>query len=294
MVVRAFGFLLIDKPHGAVSFDVVRRLRKILKVRRMGYAGTLDPLASGLMLVAVGEATKILNALEGMDKVYDVKIRFGAVSETYDAEGPIEEFPNARAPSSADLGKVLQSDFNGEQKQIPPRYSAVKIDGKRAYDLVRKGHEVTMPTKKIIFHNVSVRSFEYPVLDCTVHCGSGTYIRSFAHDLGQKLDCGGYVEELRRTKIGKHSIEDAVPLDKLTSQNSQDFLQSPQEFLSDWQQCELSHEEDVFLGRGGFLKNRWNLKLNLALAMNEGMNVGLLEPCEGGASVKFAKKFVFD
>ncbi len=288
---QPLGFLLLDKPKGVTSFYLVRALRKVFNVKRIGYAGTLDPLATGLMIVAVGEATKLLNALEQTDKVYDVKIRMGATSETYDAEGPVHAYENAIIPQRVDVEKVIQQYFVGDQMQVPPRYSAVKIAGKHAYDLVRKGKEVTIPARKVHFYDVKVRSYEYPFLECSVHCSPGTYIRTLAHDLGQKLGCGAYVEELRRTSIGKHLVGDAMNLDTLTRENARGFLVSPEKFLSDWQQIDVTDRECRLLRSGGFAQNRWGMKSGPSLALYERETIGLVELCEDGRSVKFLRRF---
>ena len=295
------GFFLIDKPKHVNSFYVVRSLRKVLNMKRIGYAGTLDPLASGLMIVAVGEATKLLFDLEQTDKVYEVAIKLGEVSETYDAEGPIHAFKDREIseiinpPSRKQIEEILKKDFSGEQMQIPPRYSAVKIQGKHAYELARKGKEVNIPSKKVVFYDIQIFSYEYPFLRCSVHCSAGTYIRSFAHDLGQKLDCGGYVQELRRTKIGPHLVDDAIELQAFNPQNFQKFFQPPEKFLSDWRHYELTEKEYAFLQNGGFVPNRWELERyeysKPVLGLFKGKTVGLLEFCEDGRSVKFAKKF---
>lgn len=285
------GFLLLDKLKGVVSFDVVRRLRRILQVRRIGYAGTLDPLASGLMIVAVGEATKILHHLEKMDKTYDVTIRFGATSQTYDAEGPITIYDLPRIFLRADLEKVLHENFTGEQMQAPPSFSAVKVDGVRSYKKARRGEEVRVAARKVFFHDIKIKNFQYPDLQCFVACGSGTYIRSFAHDLGQKLHCGAYVQDLRRIKIGEHSIADAVPLEKISAENFQEFLLPPHEFLKTWRKIILNSAQFQKLAQGGFLQNDFKLESELALAIFENKTVGLLESCMSGAAIKFAKKF---
>jgi tRNA pseudouridine55 synthase len=286
-----FGFLLVDKPRETASFDVVRILRRILRMKRIGYAGTLDPLATGLMIVAAGEATKLLHDLEQTHKMYEVEIRLGAVSETFDAEGPVHPFDDPKIPQRSQIEEVLHRDFFGERMQIPPRYSAVKIGGKHAYELVRKGKDVQLQAKKVVFYDIRILDFNYPVLRCAVHCSSGTYIRSLAHDLGQKLGCGGYVANLRRTKIGSFGIEDAIPLGEITADNFAEFLLSPEKFLSDWPQCKLSLPEYEFLGQGGFLPNGKNIGDGPCLAIFQERTVGLLELCEGGKSIKFAKKF---
>jgi len=300
---QPLGFFLIDKPKHITSFFVVKTLRKVLQMKRIGYAGTLDPLATGLMIVAVGEATKLLFDLEHSDKIYDVVITLGAVSETYDAEGPIHEtvIPADQEEgaqnrfekiSREQIEKIIQENFSGERMQVPPRYSAIKIGGKHAYDLVRKGKEVVLNAKKVNFLDVQVRSFQYPMLECSVHCSAGTYIRSFAHDLGQILGCGAYVQELKRVEIGPHSLEDAVALNTLVPENYERFLQSPEKFLADWQRCDLTEKEYAFLKHGGFVANRWQFDRNQILGMFEGKTVGLLELCEENRSIKFAKKFI--
>lgn len=285
------GFLLLDKPKGVTSFYLVRALRKIFGMKRIGYAGTLDPLATGLMIVAVGEATKLLHALEQTDKVYDVKIQLGATSETYDAEGPIHSFEDPKVPVRSEIEAVIHKEFTGDRMQIPPRYSAVKIGGKHAYDLVRKGEQVDIPARKVHFFDVAIRSYDYPVLECSVHCSPGTYIRTFAHDLGEMLGCGAYVAELRRTSIGKHLVADAIGLDVLTRENAPGFLKSPGEFLTDWQHIDVTDVECRLLRSGGFVQNRWSMKSGPALALYEGETMGLLELCEQGRSVKFFRRF---
>lgn len=262
-------------------------------MKRIGYAGTLDPLATGLMIVAAGEATKLLYSLEQTDKVYKVVIEMGATSETYDSEGPIHPFQLPKIPRREDIQKVLEDHFTGERVQIPPRYSAVKIAGKHAYDLVRKGHDVTIPAKKVVFFDVQLLKYEFPRLECSVHCSAGTYIRSFAHDLGQILGCGAYVRELRRVSIGPYKVEDAVGLADITHENFGKFLQPSEKFLSDWRQCELTDTEYAVLANGGYVMNRWDGDGGAvsALALFHGKTVGQLELCEGGKSVKFAKKF---
>lgn len=298
------GFFLIDKPKRVTSFYVVKALRKILNMKKMGFAGTLDPLASGLMIVAVGEATKLLAGLEGLDKVYDVDIFFGAHSETYDAEGPIHKMPVGELmlqnpPTRSQIEKIIEDHFLGERLQQPPIYSAIQIEGKRAYDLARKGKKVELKKRKVHFFDIQVKHFSWPILKCQVHCSSGTYIRSFAHDLGQILGCGGYVHELRRTQIGTHLIKNAVSLegegraelkDALTPFNFQHHLLKPEEFFSDWQQYNLTPKDYEFLAVGGFVENRPGFTRGPILAIYENKCVGVLELSHNG-QLKFAKKF---
>lgn len=288
-----FGFFLIDKPKGITSFYVVTCLRKILNMRRIGFAGTLDPLATGLMIVVVGEATKLLSNMEQMDKHYDAVIRFGATSETCDSEGPILEYPNPQKVDRAQIEKVLEEHFLGERMQMPPQFSAIKVKGKRAYELARQGKKSDLKHRKVVFYEIKINNFSYPLLDCSIHCSSGTYIRSFAHDLGQILKCGGYIQELRRTKIATVSLKNAVPLDKITSSNYKEFLIKPQDFLKDWQQYEPNDDEYGNLKLGRYIPCKSKFDERPILAMYKGECVGLLELVDfkQQTHLKFLKKF---
>jgi len=296
-----FGFLLIDKAAGMNSFGIVRSMRKMLGIKRIGYAGILDPLASGLMIVALGEATKLLPYLEKMDKIYEVEVMLGAISKTYDAEGPLtdKDFKSSLKNSlkKSDLEKVIEEHFSGERLQKPPIYSAVKIAGKHAYALARQGRQVDLKMRMVTFFEIRVKRFFWPKLLMTVHAASGTYIRSFAHDLGQILGCGGYVANLRRTKIGRFSVKHAVPFAEITAQNIHRFLLTPQEFLPDWPQLQLSGSEYQKLGNGGFIEDKNALTHEVPmsqepiLAIFQGNCVGILETVNQGAQLKFRKKF---
>lgn len=232
---KMHGFLLIDKPADVPSFRCVAVLRRLTGIRRIGFAGTLDPLATGLMILAIGrESTRELGNLSKLDKVYEVLIELGKVSDTYDAKGKISVplFSNgtllgnsalpsngehaAEPPTLSNIKKLLKENFEGEQMQMPPIYSAIQIGGKRAYALARQNKEVKLELRRVNFYETEVLSFEWPQLRLRVHCSSGTYIRSLAHDLGQLLQCGGYVKELRRLKVGEFSVSDAIKLEDLT------------------------------------------------------------------------------
>lgn len=210
--------LLIDKSKGITSFDVIRILRKKLGVRKMGHAGTLDPLATGLLIVGVGEATKELSKYMGLPKEYEVTIEFGKVSNTYDANGKFHiphSTPVRRSFSEGgfhiprDQFQEALKNFIGTIEQTPPPFSAVKIGGKRAYELARKGISVTLAPRNVQIFNIEILAWNWPLVKLRVTCGKGTYMRSLAHDLGQVLGCGGYVKELRRTAIGEFRVEEA-------------------------------------------------------------------------------------
>lgn len=284
-----YGFLFVDKPKGIASFDCVRKLRKALNVRRMGFAGTLDPLATGLLIVAVGEATKLLSYLEGLDKMYDVTIRFGAVSNTYDAEGEIVARDNVVRPTRTQIGETLEEGFLGEREQVPPAFSAVHIEGKRAYDLARRGEKVDLKPRKVAFYDLSLKLYRWPGARIVVHCSSGTYVRSFVHDLGQLLGCGAYVEQLRRTKIGSYSVKAAIRLDDITAHGVKTSMLKPQQIFSDWAQIELDKDRFSVLWNGGFVHNFADLQKGPALAIYKGVCIGVLEVHASG-KLKLAKR----
>lgn len=199
--------LFIDKSKGITSFDVIRRLRNKLGIKKMGHAGTLDPLATGLLIIATGSATKEISKYMNLPKEYEVLIEFGKTSTTYDADGEISQ------GVLMDVGRIEFEDnlknFIGEILQTPPIFSAKKIKGVRAYDLARQGKEVKLEPRKVKIDKIEILDFSWPFVKLRVNCGKGTYIRSLAHDIGEKLGCGGYVKELRRTAIGDFKVENA-------------------------------------------------------------------------------------
>ena len=216
--------LLIDKPAGITSHDVVDRVRRVFGTRQVGHAGTLDPFATGLLIIGVGAATKRLSEYVGMDKTYEATARLGATSSTFDPEGVITETvgaglprPSAEtAPIRQDIEHVLDK-FRGGYEQKAPLHSAKKIGGKKLYELARKGlaTEEQRPSKNVAISSLVISNYSFPLLSFTVTCSSGTYIRSLADDIGRELGCGAYLTELRRTAIGSYKIEDATAIDNL-------------------------------------------------------------------------------
>lgn len=289
------GFLLIDKASGINSFKLVIALRKMAGQRRVGFAGTLDPLASGLMILALGEYTKLLPHLEAKDKVYQVSLKLGVISNTYDADGEVIPYAQAKQPTLAEIESLLTKEFTGKIQQIPPKFSAIQIGGKRAYDLARKGHEFELKARLVQIFYAKVLSYNFPELKLEVHCSSGTYIRSLAHDLGQKLGCGAVVFELRRTKIGDLSIERSLPLNKLNEAPLNNFFIPPRKMFegvfSDNQMLELENEQYEVLAKGNFVENEVKWKEGeIGLAFLRGEVVGVLETTDGGSKLKFKKK----
>ena len=206
------GFLLINKPAGITSHDVVDQVRRITGERKVGHAGTLDPFATGLLIVAVGRgATKELSKYVGLDKEYEATFVLGARSETDDPEGPIVIDPEAREVSRQEIETAMQN-FVGQIKQVPPKYAAIKVKGKKLYEAARAGEEIERKPRSVKIDEFELLSFSDNKLKVRIKCGSGTYIRALARDLGEKLGVGAYVSELHRTKIGSYQIEDATDL----------------------------------------------------------------------------------
>jgi tRNA pseudouridine55 synthase len=205
------GLLLVDKPVGITSFDVIRRLRHSTGVRKIGHAGTLDPLASGLMLVLFGAACKKAEMLTKLDKRYSAKIRLGANSTTGDEEGektPVSE----RVPTQAEIEAAL-AQLTGELTQVPSGYSAIKINGREAYKRMRAGEKVEMPSRQVMVYENRLIGYEYPYVQIEARVSSGTYIRTLAEDLGKILGTGAYLGGLVRTECSQYRLENAVALD---------------------------------------------------------------------------------
>lgn len=207
------GVLIVDKPAGPTSFDVVRRVRGLGRGRKAGHTGTLDPMATGVLPVCLGDATKIASFITEGDKIYEGVVRLGAVTDTWDATGTVLEESPIGSLDPAEVERAVAA-MQGEYWQTPPMYSAVKVGGKRLYELARKGEEIERRPRKVKLHSISLVAFEPSTGDATirVHCSKGTYVRSIAHELGEALGVGGHLAALRRLQSGPFSIEQAVPL----------------------------------------------------------------------------------
>lgn len=222
--------LLIDKPAGMTSFGVAARIRRILteQVRaeylkkgqtppkrvKVGHTGTLDPFATGLLIIMTGKNTKKCRDFLNLDKTYEATIYLGATSTTGDIEGEITKNPTATPPSTEQINTVI-NDFQGEITQKLPKFSAIKVNGERAYKLARRGADFEMPERKITVYKIEILNYNFPELTIRAHVSSGTYIRTLGEDIGKKLGTGGYLTALRRTKIGTYNIKDARTLQSL-------------------------------------------------------------------------------
>jgi tRNA pseudouridine55 synthase len=208
------GWLVLDKPEGMTSTQAVGAVKRLFSAQKAGHAGTLDPLATGILPIALGEATKTVPYAVDGEKAYRFTVRFGAETDTDDAEGSIVETSEVR-PSRAQIEAVL-ADFTGEINQVPPRYSAIKIEGNRAYDLARSGKEIVLEARPVVIDDL--RLVDMPDAETAMfeaECGKGTYVRALARDMGRALGCLGHVIALRRTRVGTFEEADAVPLEAL-------------------------------------------------------------------------------
>jgi len=205
--------LLIDKPLDWTSFDVVRKLRGMVKIKKVGHAGTLDPLATGLLIVCTGKYTKRINEYMAQEKEYTGSITLGATTPTFDLESEPENFRDTSFVTPELLQQAV-SRLTGPIQQVPPIHSAIKKEGKRVYELARKGREVKLDPRPVMIHAFDVTDFRLPVVQFRVVCSTGTYIRSLANDLGALLGCGGYLSSLCRTRIGNFRLEQAMTMEE--------------------------------------------------------------------------------
>ena len=240
------GFIVIDKPAGLTSHDIVARVRRILGQKKAGHTGTLDPFATGVLPVALGEGTKAIPFLDEAVKEYRATMVLGASTDTQDCTGRIEREGDWTGLSPETVSDVLNS-FVGRGKQIPPMYSAVKQGGVPLYRLARKGCEVEREPRDIQIHSISIERMDLPSIDFTVSCSRGTYVRTLAHDMGDRLGCGAHLVELRRTLSGPFDLLRSVTLDELAGLQGRDeagsMVISPYDVLGHLAQIELTEDE---------------------------------------------------
>lgn len=216
------GILNVYKPTGMTSFDVVRKIRRISSVKKVGHAGTLDPEASGVLPVCIGKGTKAIDYIMGDFKIYEAELKLGVITDTYDREGKILKESEVNV-SEEEIIQVINS-FVGEIKQVPPMYSALKVNGKKLYELARAGIEIEREARNIIIHDIDIIDIKTPYIKFRVKCSKGTYIRSLCYDIGELLKCGGMMWNLIRTATGQFRIEDAINVDNLNEENISQYI----------------------------------------------------------------------
>ena len=217
------GIVIIDKPQGWTSMDVCAKLRGILHEKRVGHAGTLDPMATGVLPVFVGQATKAVSFAEGGQKVYEAVLQLGLVTDTQDTTG--ETLEERAVTVTEDEVRAALPRFLGEIEQIPPMYSALKVNGKKLYELAREGKTVERKTRPVCFYEIGILEMDLPMVRFSVTCSKGTYIRTLCHDIGQKLGCGACMEELTRTASGEYRWEDSITLDEVQKEMEEGILE---------------------------------------------------------------------
>ncbi len=241
------GALVVDKPTGMTSHDVVQAVRNGTGIRRAGHTGTLDPRASGVLVVLLGPAVRLSEFISASDKRYQAIVRLGASTDTFDADGKFTRKSEAPVDVTESQFEEALKKFVGHIEQTPPPYSAVKVQGRKAYEMAREGEEVDLAPRTIDVYHLEVLEWAPPEVVIDVHCSSGTYVRSLANDLGNMLGCGGYLVGLRRTKSGRFSLRDATPLRKLQEAfragNWSQYLIPAAEALGDWPAIELEPEQ---------------------------------------------------
>ena len=240
------GVLVIDKPIGLTSHDVVQIIRRGTGIRRAGHTGTLDPRASGVLVVLLGPAVRLSEYVSASDKRYQATIRLGSSTDTYDSEGVVTNESSSTHVTEENFDEILQT-YVGEIEQVPPPYSAVKVKGRKAYEMARKGEQVELKPRKIQVYSLDILEWDPPEVVVDAYCSSGTYIRSLANDLGEALGTGAYLIGLRRTKSGRFTLREAVPLRSLKEAfqagDWYQFLIPASDALGDWPMIELDADQ---------------------------------------------------
>lgn len=291
---KDFGILVVDKPVGPTSHQVVNIVRKGTGIRKVGHAGTLDPRASGVLVLCLGSATRLSEYLSASVKRYEATVRFGAATRTYDSEGEIM-LETGKSPSRMKIEEVLP-EFSGEISQMPPAFSAIKIRGKKAYEIARAGGEPKLERRNITIFDLQLKSYDAPDLLLEIECSAGTYIRSIAHDLGERLETGAHLAALRRIKSGPFSIDDAVPLPKLEVGFLVDkwerYVSPAAEALPDFHIVEIGLEELEHIRFGHRIPADHGSKGMARAITLEGDLVAILEAVEDGLYWHPRKVFV--
>lgn len=253
------GVLNIRKEKGYTSFDVVAKLRGILHMKKIGHTGTLDPEAEGVLPVVLGKATKLVDLLTEKQKTYEALLHLGLETDTQDMTGTVLREKTVKV--TEDEVRAVINDFLGEQQQIPPMYSALKVDGKKLYELAREGKTIERKARKVHFYEIDIKKIELPYVRFSVTCSKGTYIRTLCHDIGQKLGCGGCMEELLRTRSGNFVWEDSMTLaqveEAVKNGTIGDRVISIGQVLKDYPEIFCTREGDRLLENGNALAERF-------------------------------------
>lgn len=264
------GFINLNKPAGITSHGAAEKIKKLTGVHRIGHAGTLDPFATGVLVIAIGKATKLVEYLRKDDKEYEAVICLGAISDTYDGTGQLVETPPpVPVPSGAQVASLLQQ-FTGEITQLPPKFSAIKVHGTPAYKMARAGEDFELAPRQVTIHSIKLLEYRSPLVTLKVSCGAGTYIRALAHDIGQRLKTGAYLAALHRTKAGVFSIKDSIDLADLTADNWKNYLLPPTVGISHFKSYQTTVEGADRITRG--------LKIKPSKGFPPGQQIAIISP----------------
>lgn len=273
------GFLNLDKPVGMTSHDVVAAVRRGIHLKKIGHAGTLDPLATGILIICIDKATRLSEFVMAHTKTYVADLWLGVETDTYDAEGTITRTDSR--PIQSEQVEAALLGFIGDIQQVPPMYSAIKQDGKKLYDLARQGRTVERPARPITIYALELMNWQFPRCQVQVVCSAGTYIRSLAYDIGQIVGVGAHLAGLRRTRSGNFDLANAVPFDTLreamAAGNWEQYLVSPEVALADIPRVDLNAEQSLMVQQGRFLEV--DAVGQVVQAYNpDGQLIALLEP----------------
>ncbi len=253
------GLFLINKPQGMSSFKALYPIKRLFKKHRVGHAGTLDVEATGLLVVAVGKATRLVDLIHAKSKTYEFKIILGKTSNSYDLFGNVTDTGLKYKGSLDDIQTVVNSEFVGNIQQAPPIFSSVKYQGTRAYKLARHGLDMNLQSKLVVIKSFEILKYNYPKIECRVICSKGTYVRSLAHDLGQKLGCGGVADKIHRTQIGEFALSSALEVDSVVDQNQLMPLES---YFGEIKPIQLEDEQMRLVTHGQTIKCSVDIKIN--------------------------------
>ena len=263
-----FGLLNIHKPSGMTSRDVVNRVQRLVRGVKAGHAGTLDPLATGVLVVALGPATRLVEYVQRMPKRYVGTFLLGRTSDTEDVTGNVVELAGPPRPTRSEVEAALPA-FLGTIQQLPPTFSALKVQGRRAYDLARRGEQVALQPRPIEILSLAVVRYEYPELELDVCCGSGTYIRSLGRDLAQSLGTGAVMSALQRMAVGDFRLAEAIAFEQLTPEAIADGLLSPRRAVALLPVAALTEDEIRRVAQGMTIGNRWDADADELAAVDE-------------------------
>ena len=285
-----FGLLNLDKPAGLTSRDVVNRVQRLVRPHKVGHAGTLDPLATGVLVVAVGAATRLIEYVQRMEKTYRGTFLLGRTSDTEDVDGQVVEVPGAPVPTKEQIEDALPQ-FIGTIEQRPPAFSALKVAGQRAYDLARRGDAVELAPRPVEIHAIELLRYEYPELELRIRCGSGTYIRSLGRDLAQALGTDAIMSALRRKAIGPFQANEALSVDRLDAETIRQRLQSAAVGLGEMPRVVVNEDEMARLARGQAIRNRFGVNAHEVAALDNADNLAAILVPAGNEHLRPTKCF---